>query len=71
LPAFETAIEKKPTGELDRDAMFAKLKQLGGKTVGSAQSVVARIASSSHPLIAHTRGVGETEVVADGGRAPH
>ena len=63
MPTFETAIEKKPTGELDRDAMFAKLKQFGGKTAGSA--VVARIASSSHPLIAHRRGVGETEVVAD------
>jgi hypothetical protein len=59
LPAFETAIEKKKlAGELDRDAMFAKLKQLGGKTAGNTQSVVARIASSPHPLIPHTSGSG-------------
>jgi hypothetical protein len=51
-------MEKTPAGELDPDAMFAKLKQLGGKTAGSAQSVVARIASSPHPLIPHTSGSG-------------
>jgi hypothetical protein len=34
LQASETT--KKPAGELDRDAMFAKLKQLGVKTAGSA-----------------------------------
>jgi hypothetical protein len=57
LPASETAMEKKPGGELEPDAMFAKLKQLGGKTGGSAQSVAARI-SSSASLVPHTSGSG-------------
>ena len=50
LPAFGTAIEKKPAGALDHDAMFAKLKQLGGKIAGGKNCVIV---SSVH--CPHTR----------------
>ena len=69
LPAFGTAIEKKPAGELDRDAMFAKLKQLGGKQQVAPKAWWQELCHRLIRFIAHTRGVDEIEVVADGGRA--
>src|SRR5215831_15189944 len=64
LPAFETAIEKKPAGEPDRDAMFAKLKQLGGKQQVAPKAWWQELCHRLIRFIAHTRGVDEIEVVA-------